>query len=78
MSTVQSLAKDKLGGRSGTVAEGAISAITNRGESIKSLSNMLRRVYLAQADDEIARRRSVGQPERESIYESAFAELLRA
>ncbi len=44
----------------------------NRDESIQSLGRMLRRVYLARADDEITRQQKASQPARDDIYSAAF------
>ncbi|HVT13783.1 MAG TPA: hypothetical protein VHE55_16075 [Fimbriimonadaceae bacterium] len=50
----------------------------NRGRSIASLSAMLKRVYLAQANDEIEKRRKDVQPEHDTILAAALERLREA
>lgn len=47
----------------------------NRGRSIASLSAMLKRIYLAQANDEIAKRDKDVQPEHDTILAAALGRL---
>jgi hypothetical protein len=47
----------------------------NRGKSIASLSTMLKRVYLAQTEDEIANQNREELPQQDSIIADAFAGL---
>src|ERR1051326_6482379 len=47
----------------------------NRGRSIASLSALLKRVYVAQADDEIAKRERDIQPEHDTILAAALERL---
>lgn len=47
----------------------------NRGKSIASLSAMLKRVYLAQAEDEIEKRSKDIQPAHDEMFAAAFARI---
>src|SRR5438045_3999500 len=44
----------------------------NRGKSIEALSTMLKQIYLARAEDEIANRTREGQPAQEAILAAAL------
>jgi hypothetical protein len=47
----------------------------NRGKSISALSAMLKRVYLAQAEDNIIKRNRASQPESDSILAAAYIQI---
>src|SRR5436190_1024375 len=47
----------------------------NRGKSIASLSTMLKRLYVAQAEDEIAKRSREGLPGRETILSAVVEQI---
>lgn len=50
----------------------------NRSKSIASFSSMLKRIYVAQANDEIAKRDRDVQPERDGILDAALKRLRQA